>query len=309
MEVTPNKPVKPLIIGIGEILWDMLPSGPRMGGAPANFACHARALGADGRIVSRVGDDPAGAMLLTQLEEAGMSIADISCDANHPTGSVGVEILDAGQPVFMIQENVAWDYLAADARTLEIFKQADAVCFGTLAQRTPASAATIRALVASTAPEALRIFDVNLRQNYYTVGTLTASLELANVLKLNDAELPEITDLLEIGGTLREKLSALVARFGLRLVAYTRGSEGSVLFDGNGWCGHPGMAVEVRDTIGAGDSFTAAVALGLLMRWPLAEISTAANEVAAHVCCHDGAVPAMPDSIRSRFLLESAPPA
>ncbi|MES2924030.1 MAG: carbohydrate kinase [Verrucomicrobiota bacterium] len=298
-----------LIIGIGEILWDMLPSGPRMGGAPANFACHARALGADARIVSRVGDDPAGAMLLTKLEEAGMCIAGISYDAHHPTGSVGVRILDDGQPVFTIHENVAWDYLTADARTKEIFKQADAICFGTLAQRTSASAMAIRELVASTAPEALRIFDVNLRQNYYTADTIAASLELANVLKLNDAELPEITDLLDMGGTLREKLSALISRFDLRLIAYTRGSEGSVLFDGREWCGHPGMAVEVRDTIGAGDSFTAAVTLGMLKRWPLAEISLAANEVAAHVCSHDGAIPAMPDSIRSRFQCEAASPA
>lgn len=300
--------MKPLIIGIGEILWDMLPSGRRMGGAPANFASHARALGADARIVSRVGDDPAGAMLLTQLEEAGTSIAGISYDAHHPTGSVGVKILDDGQPVFTIHENVAWDYLSANATARDLFKQADAVCFGTLAQRNPASATAIRELVASTAPGALRIFDVNLRQNHYSASTIAASLELANVLKLNDAELPEISALLDIGGTLREKLTALVSRYDLRLIAYTRGSEGSVLFDGHNWCEHPGMAVEVRDTIGAGDSFTAAVTLGLLKRWPLTEISAAANEVAAHVCSHDGAVPAMPDSIRLRFLAEAASP-
>lgn len=286
----------------------MLPSGPRMGGAPANFASHARALGADGHIVSRVGDDALGATLLTQLEKAGMSVAGISYDANHPTGSVGVTILTDGQPVFTIHENVAWDHLIADAATKELFKRADAVCFGTLAQRTPASAATIRALVASTAPGALRIFDVNLRQNQYSAGTVAASLELANLLKLNDAELPEITAMLGIRGNVREMIIGLLEKFNLRLVAYTRGAAGSLLYDGREWCEHPGIATDVCDTIGAGDSFTAAVALGLLKDWPLAEISAAANEVAAHVCSHDGAVPAMPDSIRSRFLAGSASP-
>lgn len=213
-----------------------------------------------------------------------------------------------GNESITIHENVAWDYLVADAATKGLFKQADAVCFGTLAQRTPASAATIRTLVASTAPEALRIFDVNLRQNQYSAGTVAASLELANVLKLNDAELPEIAAMLGIRGNVREMIAGVLEEFDLRLVAYTRGSAGSVLYDGREWIEHPGIATDVCDTIGAGDSFTAAVALGLLKRWPLATISAAANEVAAHVCSHDGAVPAMPDSIRSRFLAEAAFP-
>ncbi|MES2657603.1 MAG: carbohydrate kinase [Verrucomicrobiota bacterium] len=300
--------MEPLIIGIGEILWDMFPAGPRMGGAPANFACHARALGADGRIVSRVGDDAPGASLLTKLEETGMPVSGISYDAYHPTGSVSVDLMDDGQPVFTIEENVAWDHLAADSLTKELFSRADAVCFGTLGQRAPASAATIRALVAMTPAEALRVLDVNLRQNHYSAATLVASLELANVLKLSDAELPEIASMLGFEGSLREKLAKLISRFDLRLIVYTRGSQGSVLFDGEEWCEHPGLPTEVSNTVGAGDSFTAAVAVGLLKQWRLETISAAANEVAAHVCSCDGAVPSMPDSLRALFQVKAALP-
>ncbi|MES2439689.1 MAG: carbohydrate kinase [Verrucomicrobiota bacterium] len=298
--------MKPLIIGVGEVLWDILPSGPRMGGAPTNFACHSRALGSDARVVSRVGDDASGVLLLRDLEETGMPVSGISVDADHATGSVGVEIMDDGQPLFTIREDVAWDHLVADLPTMDLFTRADAVCFGTLAQRNRGSAAVIRTLVGSTSDHALRIFDVNLRQDYFSVETITSSLELANVLKLNDAELPQIAGMLGIPGTVREKITTLCSRFALRLVAYTRGAQGSVLFDGREWCEHSGLATEVCDTVGAGDSFTAAVTLGLLKQWPLSTISAAANEVAAHVCSHDGAVPPLTDSLCARFQLETA---
>ncbi|GAA5123621.1 carbohydrate kinase [Luteolibacter yonseiensis] len=293
--------MRPFIIGIGEVLWDNLPSGPRMGGAPTNFACHAQALGADARIVSRVGDDDSGALLLRKLEEAGMSVSGISIDPAHATGSVGVEIVAGGQPVFTIHEDAAWDHLVADNATEDLFKQADAVCFGSLAQRNPASGEVIHSLVGLTAPSALRIFDVNLRQNYYTPRTILQSLELANVLKLNDAELPKLAEILDLTGGVREQFAALAAKFDLRLIAYTRGSEGSVLFDGNEWCEHPGLATDVCDTVGAGDSFTATVVMGILNGWSLDAVSAAANEVAAYVCSCDGAVPPMPERLRAMF--------
>ncbi len=299
--------MKPLVIGIGEILWDLFPGCPRMGGAPANFACHARTLGADGRIVSRVGNDDAGSRLIRQLEQLGMNIAGISIDDGRPTGAVAVELLDDGQPIFKIHEDVAWDWLVADGIATAWFQQADAVCFGSLAQRSPASAAVIRTLVASTPPEALRIFDVNLRHNFYSAETLTASLELANVLKLNDAELPEIANLLEIPGGIRERIATLASRFGLRWVAYTRGSQGSILFDGSEWCEHPGLVTEVRDTVGAGDAFTAAVTMGLLRNRPLERISSTANQVAAWVCSQSGAIPAMPETLGALFETEATP--
>jgi fructokinase len=293
--------MKPLVIGIGEVLWDLLPSGPRMGGAPANFACHARALGADAQVVSRVGSDGAGARLLDNITDLGLEISSISLDATHPTGSVGVKITHDGQPVFTIEPDVAWDHLVSDIRLEKLFKRADAVCFGTLAQRSAISAQAIRGLVELTRPDSLRIFDVNLRQNHFSAATVVASMELANVLKVNDEELPKIAGMLGISGTVRECLDALASKFGLRLVAYTRGAEGSVLYDGVEWCEHPGFTVEVRDTIGAGDSFTAAVTIGLLNQWSIARISEAASEVAAHVCSCTGAVPALPERILARF--------
>jgi fructokinase len=293
--------MKPLVIGIGEVLWDLLPSGPRIGGAPANFACHARAFGADAQVVSRVGSDGLGAGLLDHLAGLGLDLSGIAIDPLHPTGSVAVKIDADGQPAFTIEPDVAWDHLASDSRLDQLFTRADAVCFGTLAQRSPISAVTIRRLVALTGSETLRIFDVNLRQQHFSTATVVASMQLANVLKMNDSELPRIAGMLGISGTVRECLDALVSGFGLRLIAYTRGAEGSILYDGVEWCEHPGLAVEVRDTIGAGDSFTAAVTIGLLNRWPIARISQAASEVAAYVCSRTGAVPALPESILGRF--------
>ncbi len=300
--------MKPLVIGIGEILWDLLPSGPRMGGAPANFACHARVLGAEAQVVSRIGNDPLGSGLLENLIDLGLPVSGISIDPTHPTGSVGVKIADDGQPAFTIEPNVAWDHLVSDRHLETLFARADAVCFGTLAQRSAASADAIRGLVDLTPPEALRIFDVNLRQNHFSAATVEASLELANVLKLNDTELPQIAGMLGIEGSVREMLAELVSRYGLRLVAFTRGAQGSILHDGQAWCEHRGISVEVRDTIGAGDSFTAAVTIGLLNRWPIVRISEAATEVAAYVCSRTGAVPNLPESILARFDIEAVTP-
>ncbi|MBC8127266.1 MAG: carbohydrate kinase [Gloeobacteraceae cyanobacterium ES-bin-144] len=299
--------MKPLVIGIGEILWDQLPSGPRMGGAPANFACHACALGAESHIVSRVGDDVLGAGLIRNLIDLGLPVSGITIDPIHRTGIVAVSLLADGQPLFTIAPNVAWDHLVSDPGMERLFARADAVCFGSLAQRAATSAATIRALVAATRPTALRVFDVNLRQQYFDTATIVASLELANVLKLNDAELPQIVSMLGISGSVRECLTSLHARFGLRLVALTRGAAGSILFDGIESCEHSGLAVEVCDTIGAGDSFTAAVTMGLLHCWPLTMISELANQVAAHVCSQSGALPRLPDAILARFQHETIP--
>lgn len=306
MKMTRHTQMKPLVIGIGEFLWDLLPAGPRMGGAAANFACHAHAFGADARVVSRVGNDESGTQLLQNLLKIGLPVAGISIDPTHPTGAVRVRIMDDGQPVFTIEPDSAWDHLAADPQLQQLFARADAVCFGTLAQRSAVSAEVIRGLVALTGSSALRIFDVNLRQDYFSTATIEASLELANVLKLNDAELPQVAGMLGITGSHRECIAALVARFGLRLVAFTRGAAGSLLYDGGEWCEHHGLAVEVRDTIGAGDAFTAAVTMGLLSGWPLARISEVATEVAAHVCSCSGAVPSLPPAVLAHYLPASA---
>lgn len=293
--------MKPRVIGVGEILWDLLPSGPRMGGAPANFAFHTRALGADSLVVSRVGNDGPGVRLLEDLTDLGLPVAGISIDPHHPTGAVRVRLLDDGQPAYTIESDVAWDHLVSAPDLECLFTAADAVCFGTLAQRSPVSAGVIRELVALTGPGALRVFDVNLRQDFFSAAVVNTSLELADVLKLNDAELPRIAEMTGISGSVRECLARLVDRFDLKLVAYTRGADGSILHDGDGWSEHPGLAVKVSDTIGAGDSFTAAVTMGLLKGWPIGRISEAANEVATHVCSQCGAVPSLPDAILARF--------
>lgn len=290
------------VVSLGEVLWDLLPAGPQLGGAPANFVCHARALGAEARLVSRVGDDNLGRKIIAQLDALGLGTDCIAMDARHATGTVGVE-LESGQPRYVIHENVAWDFIEASPHALAAVHAANAVCFGTLAQRSEPSRRAIRALVSASASGAFRVCDINLRQHFYSHELLAESLALANVLKLNDAELPVLAALFGFAGDTRAQLAALVGRFALRLVVLTRGTHGSVLFDGANWSEHPGIEVEVKDTIGAGDSFTAATVLGFLAGWPLDRINAFANEVAAFVCSQSGATPSLPARLRRVFQL------
>jgi fructokinase len=294
--------MKPNIIGIGEVLWDLLPTGARMGGAPANFACHASALGAESSVISRVGKDPLGQRLLEKIEALGVSTRGISVDPIHPTGTVDVKLGPDGQPEFLIASEVAWDHMEPSPDLLRMAADADAVCFGSLGQRSPASRRAIRQLVAATSPKALRVFDVNLRQDHFSATILDHSLELANVCKLSDSELPVLAKALGLGGDTPGQLRELQARYLLRMVVFTRGGSGSILTDGNQWCENPGVPTEVNDTIGAGDSFTCAVVMGMLQGWPIERISDTANQLAAFVCSQDGAVPELPQALRDRFL-------
>src|SRR6185369_6003239 len=215
--------MKPNFIGIGEVLWDLLPSGRQVGGAPANFAYHAGALGASARIISRVGNDPLGRELVERLEKLGLSSECIEVDSSAPTGTVTVEVAADGQPKFLIHEHVAWDALAGERAARSAVAAADVICFGSLAQRSEPSRSTIRSLVTETRPSAWRVFDINLRQHYYSRSLIEESLALANVLKVNDAELPRLADLFGLKGDTRSNISELARRFNLRLVAYTRG--------------------------------------------------------------------------------------
>ena len=289
------------ILGIGEVLWDLLPGGRQMGGAPANFAYHARALGADARIVSRVGDDDLGREIIARLESLDVPTYCVSVDPTHPTGTVTVELAPDGQPCFTIHEGVAWDHLVPEAELVMTLCGADAVCFGTLAQRCEPSRSAIRELVGHAPKSAIRVYDVNLRQDFYSREILDASLRLANVVKLNDTELPVVGRLLGMHGSPREQIAMLQNRYDLRLVAWTRGSEGSLLHDGTHWQDHPGLQTAVKDTVGAGDSFTAAITLGLLAGWDIEKLSNLANEVAAYVCSCAGATPPMPEHLREHF--------
>ena len=296
---------KPKVVGIGELLWDVLPTGARMGGAPANFACHAQALGANASVVSRVGDDDPGHQLVRNLRELGLSAAGIGVDPVHPTGTVEVKLGDDGQPHFTISRGVAWDHLVADSHTVEMMKTADAICFGSLGQRSSTSRSAIRRLVTATPQDAFRIFDVNLRQDYFTAELIHESLGMANVCKLSDSELPVIAELLGIDGDIDTQIARMIGIYQLRVLVYTRGSGGSIVSDGKNRYEHPGFPTDVRDTVGAGDSFTATVAMGLLHGWPVDAISETANAVASHVCSCEGAIPPMPEHLRKRFLRDA----
>jgi len=289
------------VLGVGEVLWDLLPAGAQPGGAPANFACHARALGADAGIVTRVGDDALGRDILRRFDALGLPASLIQVDEGAATGTVGVELDADGVPRFTIHGDAAWDLLLATQAALAAATAADAVCFGSLGQRGEPARSSIRALVAATPARALRIFDVNLRQPVYSSEVLEQSLRLANVLKLNDTELPVLASLFGAGGSPEAQIEGLARRFDLRVVALTRGAQGSLLRGPAGWADHPGLAAEVVDTVGAGDAFTAALALGLLLEWPLDRTNALANEVACHVCGCAGATPSLPPRLAAEF--------
>ncbi len=290
------------VAGIGELLWDLLPTGAQIGGAPANFSYHAGALGAEARTVSRVGDDALGHELLAQLTTLGVSTQCVQIDATMPTGTVAVELDADGQPCYDIRANVAWDHLQADVASMHAATSADALCFGTLAQRDSVSRAAIRTLVAASSSDALRVLDVNLRQNYFSRALLEESLHLASVLKVNDVELPKLVTMFDLRGDVRAQLEQIAERWQLNAVALTRGGSGSVLLTAHEYSEHPGVHVVVKDTIGAGDAFTAAMTVGLLSGWALDEVNAHANQVAAYVASCSGGTPPLPDTIRQRFL-------
>lgn len=289
-------------VGLGEVLWDILPNGRLLGGAPANFAYHTAALGADAHVVSRVGHDDAGRELLASLRRLGLGTEAIEIDPSAPTGTVTVGFGADGHPVYTIHETVAWDYLAGAAAGRSVAANADAICFGTLAQRNPAARAAIRRLLGFTRPESLRILDVNLRQHYYSADLIAESLQLANILKVNETELPKLREMFALPGDERAQIGELARRFRLRAVAYTRGGRGSLLHADGAWAEAPARPVKVADTVGAGDSFTAAFALGLLAGWPLPLILKRATGVATYVCSQPGATPVLPPGLRAPFL-------
>jgi fructokinase len=293
--------MKMKLAGIGELLWDMLPGGRLLGGAPANFAHHAHQMGAETAVVSAVGDDLLGREILELLARRGISTEAVAIHPTLPTGKVLVEIAADGQPCFTILEGVAWDDIPCSTAALEVARAADAVIFGTLAQRAEASRRTIRELLAATRPETLRVFDINLRQHYHSTEIIERGMNDADVLKLNDAELAMLGPVLGLSGSERDQIAQLAAKYGLALIALTRGGAGSLLAADGGFSEHPGIATEVVDTVGAGDSFTACLALGWLHRWDLDLINQRANEVAAFVCSRAGATPELPSGMRGWF--------
>lgn len=285
------------LVGIGEILWDMLPDGKQLGGAPANFAYHAQALGGRGIVVSCIGDDELGREIIRQLRELGLDRRYITVDKNYPTGTVEVQLDKKGVPNFTIHENVAWDFIPLNPDLLNLARRTDAVCFGSLCQRSEKSRKTIQSFLTATRPDCLRVFDINLRQRYFDQEIIQTMLGLSNVLKLNDDELKVVANFLSINGSETDILSRLTERYSLQLIALTRGTSGSRLYAQGENSNHPGFPAKVVDTVGAGDSFTAAMTLGLLHGKALDRINEYANRVASFVCSKSGATPKLPDSI------------
>jgi fructokinase len=292
-----------VVVGLGELLWDVFPSGKQLGGAPSNFAYVTNLLGDTGIPASRVGNDALGKEARKQLGELGISTEFVQIDSAHPTGTVKVEVDPRGQPRFEIIENVAWDFLEWTDNWQQLAARTDAVCFGSLAQRSPQGRRTIRQFLDALRPDAVRIFDVNLRQNFYDAHILTESMRQAGILKLNHEELPVIKRLAALDHGDDEERSdlkwaeVLLQKFALRMICVTRGADGSVLITSEERHEHPGFKVKIADTVGAGDAFTAAMLHEVLRGAPLAQINDTANRVGAWVASQHGGMPAAPGGL------------
>ncbi len=295
------------VIGIGEVLWDLFLDGPQLGGAPANFAYHAQALGARSQVLTRIGVDRFGRDILERFKAMDLPMGTVQLDEEVPTGTVTVTLNGNGVPHFIIHENVAWDRLEITETALDAVSQANAVCFGTLAQRRSVSRITIQKLVGASPASALRVFDINLRQQFYSREVIEQSLVLANVVKLNDAELPILAEMFQLGSNPQHQMEKLARDFDLRLVALTRGPNGSLLYRPGRWSKQAPPPVQVVDTVGAGDSFTAALVMGLLADMDLDAVHAAAAEVAGYVCSQPGATPALPPQFSKKFITLALP--
>ncbi len=281
---------KKKVIGVGELLWDVLPAGRRIGGAPVNFTHYVDALGCEGYAVSAVGRDASGDDLVAEFRRTGLSDEYLQRN-DFPTGTVGVTLDSKGVPTYEIYEGVAWDNILPDERTLALAREADAVCWGSLAQRNEVSRRTILAIVDAAPANAIKVFDINLRQHFYDKSLIEASLQRASVLKLNDDELEVLSPMFDLAGDEQMRLRMLIDRYSLRGIVYTKGAIGSLILGADGsrsWIETP--RVEVVDTVGAGDSFTATFTAMLLQGHSLAEAHRRAVEVAAYVCTCPGAI-------------------
>jgi len=311
-----------LVLGIGELLWDIVEDGPvlvgqrgvpprpnaSLGGAPANFAVMAGRLGNRVALLSRIGRDELGRRAVAQLDYLPADASSLQIDPMHETGRVSVS-MSAGQPSYTIHQPAAWDFLELSDDWVRLAERADAICFGSLAQRGLESRSTIQTLAAQTSSKCIRVFDVNLRAPFYSNEVLQESLELATVMKMNDAEVPLVLELLGlpvIEGPVTDQLRLGAERLlhefpTLQMVAVTRGAEGSMLVRRDEWHQHPGRPVTVADTIGAGDAFTAAITHYLLRGASLAKLNEAGNRWGGWVASQSGAMPELPDATRAQI--------
>lgn len=284
-----------IVIGIGEVLWDMLPAGKKLGGATANFAYHVSQFGVPSCVVSAVGDDALGQEIVENLASKGMNY--LIDTVPYPTGTVQVEVDDNGVPQYEIRENVAWDNIPYTESLTQLANQAAAVCFGTLAQRNEISAETI-SLFLDAIPDGediLKVFDVNLRQGFFNKEVLLRSMEKCNVLKINDEELVIISRMFNLPDVdMKRTCRKLVEEYGLKVLILTCGVNGSYVFTPDEESFLPTPKVKVADTVGAGDSFTAAFIACMLRGKSVTEAHAKAVQTSAYVCTQKGAMPILP---------------
>ena len=288
-----------VIVGLGEILWDIFPEGARLGGAPANFAVMAGRLGNRAVVASRLGEDDLGSQALQILKSMPVDTEYLQKDPAYATGTVTVSV-ETGEPEYVIHEPVAWDQLTMTPQWEDLAQHADAVCFGTLAQRSATSRATIQQFLDKSRPDSVRIFDVNLRAPFWSADVLRESLGRATILKLNAFELPQV---LLSTGACPDPASAdndedilrgarrLLERYPVQLVCVTMGARGSLLATRSEFHRHPGLAAQVKDTVGAGDAFTAALAHYYLEQASLPILNEAGNRWGAWVASQSGGMP------------------
>lgn len=278
----------PIVVGIGELLWDLLPTGKKAGGAPINFVYHASRLGGKGYAISAVGDDKYGEEILAELDKN--HIQYLVEKVPYPTGTVQIQ-LEKGIPEYVITERVAWDHLSPTADAIDLAEKADAICFGTLAQRAKQSRETIQAILSFAPEAAYRLLDINMRQHYYNKELIEESLYLANTLKVNDEELEILKGMFELKGTEETLAKWFLEKYDLRLFVVTAGANYSAIYAKEGFSILPTPKVEVKDTVGAGDSFSGALIISLLRGKSLKEAHKTAVETAAFVCSQEGAWP------------------
>lgn len=290
--------MKNIVVGMGEALWDILPEGKKIGGAPANFAYHVSQFGLPSCVVSAVGNDSLGKEIVDNLTSKGLNhhINEVP----YPTGTVQVEIDQAGIPQYDIKENVAWDNIPYTASLRELAQNTRALCFGSLAQRNVVSRETIQSYLDAMpqTDDTLVVFDVNLRQGFYSKEILCTSMQRCNILKINDEELVTVSRMFGYPGIdLQDKCWILLGKYNLRMLILTCGINGSYVFTPGHVSFQSTPSVEVADTVGAGDSFTAAFIASLLRGKSVAEAHKVAVETSAFVCTKNGAMPILPPEI------------
>ena len=287
-----------LVVGIGEALWDMLPEGRKIGGAPANFAYHVSQFGLPGCVVSAVGFDELGTEIIENFTSRGLDM--LMAEVPYPTGTVQVEVDAAGIPQYQIRENVAWDNIPFTDELNDMAHRTRAVCFGSLAQRNIVSRTTIDRFIDAmpVTDDTLIVFDVNLRQNFYTSEILDSSMKRCNVLKINDEELVIVSHMFGISGIdLAATCHTLLERYNLKMLILTCGINGSYVFTPGGTSFKPTPLVEVADTVGAGDSFTAAFIASILKGKSVEDAHHTAVQTSAYVCTCQGAMPQLPSTL------------